>query len=101
MVVDFSFWLVVATVVSGLVWAADTWYFRPRRLARATAGALPDEPIAAWIATSNIWRGMNSLSFRASSAPRDCALSRCTMSESASTGSPFTRMSSLIRSPGR
>ena len=45
MVVDFSFWLVVATVVSGLVWAADTWYFRPRRLARATTGALPDEPI--------------------------------------------------------
>ncbi len=52
MVVDFSFWLVVATVVSGLVWAADAWYFRPRRVARATAGALPDEPIVVEYARS-------------------------------------------------
>ena len=52
MVVDFSFWLVVATVVSGLVWAVDTWYFRPRRLAGATAGALPDEPIVVEYARS-------------------------------------------------
>ncbi len=37
MVLDFSFWLVVATVVTGIVWAADAWYFRPRRLARAGA----------------------------------------------------------------
>jgi signal peptidase I len=52
LVVDFSFWLVVATVVSGLVWAADAWYFRPRRLAGATAGALPDEPIVVEYARS-------------------------------------------------
>jgi signal peptidase I len=52
LVVDFSFWLVVATVVSGLVWAVDTWYFRPRRLAGATAGALPDEPIVVEYARS-------------------------------------------------
>ena len=52
MVVDFSFWLVVATVVSGLIWAADVWYFRPRRLARATAGALPDEPVVVEYARS-------------------------------------------------
>jgi len=52
LVVDFSFWLVVATLVSGLVWAVDAWYFRPRRLARASAGALPDEPIVVEYARS-------------------------------------------------
>ena len=52
MVVDFSFWLVVATLVSGLVWAADAWYFRPRRLARSAAGVLPDEPIVVEYARS-------------------------------------------------
>jgi signal peptidase I len=52
LVVDFSFWLVVATLVSGLVWAADAWYFRPRRLARAAAGVLPDEPIVVEYARS-------------------------------------------------
>jgi signal peptidase I len=52
LVVDFSFWLVVATVVSGLVWAADAWYFRPRRFARAAAGVLPDEPIVVEYARS-------------------------------------------------
>jgi signal peptidase I len=45
LVFDFSFWLVVATLVTGLVWAVDSWVFRPRRLARAAAGALPDEPV--------------------------------------------------------
>ena len=52
MVVDFSFWLVVATLVSGLVWAADAWYLRPRRLARSAAGVLPDEPIVVEYARS-------------------------------------------------
>jgi signal peptidase I len=52
LVVDFSFWLFVATLVSGLVWAADAWYFRPRRLARAAAGVLPDEPIVVEYARS-------------------------------------------------
>jgi signal peptidase I len=52
LVFDFSFWLVVATVVTGLVWAADAWYFRPRRLARAAAGALPDEPVVVEYARS-------------------------------------------------
>jgi signal peptidase I len=31
--------------VTGLVWAADAWLLRPRRLARAAAGVLPDEPV--------------------------------------------------------
>ena len=52
MVFDFSFWLVVATVVTGLVWAADTWFFRPRRVAKGTAGALPDEPVVVEYARS-------------------------------------------------
>jgi signal peptidase I len=52
LVFDFSFWLVVATVVTGLVWAADALLFRRQRLARATAGALPDEPVVVEYARS-------------------------------------------------
>ena len=42
-------------------------------------------PIAAWIATSNIWRGISSRIFATTSRPRYCALARCTMIDSAST----------------
>ena len=45
MVFDFSFVLVVATLVTGLVWAADAWFFKPRRLVRAGSGAVPGEPV--------------------------------------------------------
>jgi len=45
LIFDFSFVLVLATLVTGLVWAADSWYFKPRRLARAQAGVLPREPV--------------------------------------------------------
>jgi signal peptidase I len=45
LIFDFSFFLVLATIVTGLVWAADAWLFKPRRLARAQAGALPGEPV--------------------------------------------------------
>ena len=45
MVFDFSFVLVLATLVTGLVWAADAWYFKPRRLANASAGMAPAEPV--------------------------------------------------------
>ena len=45
MVFDFSFLLVLATAVTGLIWLADARYFKPRRLARAPAGALPAEPV--------------------------------------------------------
>jgi signal peptidase I len=45
LIFDFSFALVIATLVTGLVWAADAWYFKPRRLARAAAGTLPAEPV--------------------------------------------------------
>jgi signal peptidase I len=45
LIFDFSFVLVVATLVTGLVWAADAWYFKPRRLARAGSGTMPGEPV--------------------------------------------------------
>jgi len=44
LIFDFSFVLVVAALVSGLIWAADVWYFRPRRLAAAGSAAPPAEP---------------------------------------------------------
>ena len=52
MVFDFSFWLVVATLVTGIVWAADAWLLRPRRLAGASAGSLPTEPVVVEYARS-------------------------------------------------
>ena len=45
MIFDFSFVLVVAALVTGLIWAADVWYLKPRRLAAAGAGAAPAEPV--------------------------------------------------------
>jgi signal peptidase I len=45
LIFDFSFVLVLATLVTGLVWAADAWYFKPRRLAATTGGMPPGEPI--------------------------------------------------------
>ncbi len=48
MILDFSFALVVATLVTGLIWAADAWYFRPIRVQRAGAvasGATLREPV--------------------------------------------------------
>ncbi len=52
MVLDFSFWLVVATLVTGVVWAADAWLLRPRRLARAGTGTVPAEPVVVEYARS-------------------------------------------------
>jgi signal peptidase I len=45
LVFDFSFVLVLATLLTGLIWAADAGFFKPRRLAQAQAGALPGEPV--------------------------------------------------------
>jgi signal peptidase I len=48
LILDFSFALVVATLVTGLIWAADAWYFRPIRVQRvgAIAGGAPlKEPV--------------------------------------------------------
>lgn len=44
MIFDFSFILVAATLVTGLVWAADSVLFKPRRVeAAATAAGAPQE----------------------------------------------------------
>src|SRR5258707_778123 len=51
-------------------------------------------PMAAWMATSNICLGISDLNLVTSSLPRCWEAERCTMLESASTLSPFTRMSS-------
>jgi signal peptidase I len=49
MVFDFSFILVVATVLTGVIWGLDSWLFKPKRIAAAAArGAAPDtvrEPV--------------------------------------------------------
>jgi len=45
LVFDFSFVLVLATAVTGLIWLVDARYFKPRRLAAAQDGALPPEPV--------------------------------------------------------
>jgi len=39
LVFDFSFVLVVATLVTGLIWAADHWFLRPGRLQAAAGSA--------------------------------------------------------------
>jgi signal peptidase I len=45
LIFDFSFVLVLATLVTGLIWAIDAWMFKPRRLAAAGTGTLPREPV--------------------------------------------------------
>lgn len=45
MIFDFSFILVLATLVTGLVWAVDAWVFKPRRLASAGPASPPREPV--------------------------------------------------------
>jgi signal peptidase I len=44
LVIDFSFWLALAALVTGLIWAIDHWLFRPGRVARAKGGVV-DEPV--------------------------------------------------------
>ena len=58
-------------------------------------------PIAAWIATSYIWRGISSRIFATTARPRYWLWLRCTMIDSASTFSPLIRMSTLTTSAAR
>ena len=51
MVYDFSFVLVAATAVTGLIWAADHWFFRSKRMAEAADEAAP-EPVVVEYARS-------------------------------------------------
>lgn len=41
MIFDFALILVVATVVTGVVWAFDAWFLKPRRVARGQSGGEP------------------------------------------------------------
>jgi signal peptidase I len=50
LIFDFSFVLVLATLVTGLIWAVDAWLLKPRRV--AGGGAPPAEPIVVEYARS-------------------------------------------------
>ena len=56
MIFDFSFILVAATVLTGVIWGVDSWLFKPQRVAAATAsGGAPDnvrEPVVVEYARS-------------------------------------------------
>ncbi|PZN32010.1 MAG: signal peptidase I [Proteobacteria bacterium] len=43
MIFDFSFILVVATLLTGLIWGIDAWLFKPRRVQAAAARGVPPE----------------------------------------------------------
>src|SRR5688572_23035198 len=45
MIFDFSFILVVATVLTGVIWGLDSWLVRPKRLAAARAGGTAPENV--------------------------------------------------------
>src|SRR6187200_2764477 len=70
-------------------------------LAGDVAAVALREPIAAWMGTSNICRGISSRSRSTSSLPRSYAASRWAISDSASTCSPPTRTSTRASSPSR
>lgn len=56
MIFDFSFILVAATALTGIIWGLDSWLFKPKRLhAAATPGVAPDhvrEPVVVEYARS-------------------------------------------------
>lgn len=45
MVVDFSFILVVATALTGLIWGFDSWLFKPKRIEAARARGVAPENV--------------------------------------------------------
>jgi len=45
MIFDFSFILLALTLLTGIIWAADTWVLKPRRLGLATAAGQPQEQV--------------------------------------------------------
>src|SRR5688572_17593034 len=53
MIVDFALFLVLATLITGLIWGFDLLFLKPRRTVDATAlGASPKEPIVVEYARS-------------------------------------------------
>jgi signal peptidase I len=45
MIFDFSFILVAATVLTGIIWGLDSWLFKPKRLQAAAAGGVAPENV--------------------------------------------------------
>jgi signal peptidase I len=45
MIFDFSFILVAATLLTGVVWGIDSWLFKPQRMAAAAARGVPPEEV--------------------------------------------------------
>lgn len=45
MIFDFSFILVLATLVTGIIWGIDSWLFKPARVRRAAASGVPGEEV--------------------------------------------------------
>jgi len=45
MVFDFSFILVIASLVTGLIWALDAWVWKPKRLSTAAAAGIAPENV--------------------------------------------------------
>src|SRR5688572_4586117 len=53
MIFDFAFFLVVATALTGVIWASDTLFFRDKRVRAATAAGQPvKEPVVVEYARS-------------------------------------------------
>src|SRR6186713_1559000 len=52
MIFDFSFILVAATVLTGVIWALDAWLFRPQRVRAAASPDQVREPIVVEYARS-------------------------------------------------
>src|SRR4051794_38470152 len=45
MIFDFSFILVAATVLTGVIWSIDSWLFKPKRVAAAAASGVARENV--------------------------------------------------------
>ena len=45
MVFDFSFILVVASLITGVIWALDAWLWKPKRMQAASKSGTPPEGV--------------------------------------------------------
>ena len=43
--IDLPYYLFWASVISGAIWAVDTWFFKPSRLAKADSSGAVAEPV--------------------------------------------------------
>ena len=50
--IDLPFYLFWASVISGAIWAIDSWFFKPKRLTDAQANAEVKEPVVVEYARS-------------------------------------------------